>query len=271
MTPKALRYLKLGVIVLLGLGSLSGHAAAPRAKDEPTRAKAVAARKEAARVLNEASSSDPEANVRAIESGLHTQEGDGPLAQAERFSKAMLLKSAQLQAQASKEINEAGWFELFDPVRLGRDPDLAGAATILANTRAAHVRYADAMHAHLDGLPQLARELVTHPVMRDMIVGNFEREGAGIRAAFDENNRYEFVALDHADELVRWLKANPDAWSVRDGKMTFASSAGQSVWDRQMAAIAKTAETQQALAEQSRRRATQKLQEEPRPIPGAGE
>jgi len=100
--------------------------------------------------------------------------------------------------------------------------------------------------------------------MRDMIVGNFEREGAGIRAAFDENNRYEFIALDHADELVTWLKANPDAWSVREGKMVFASSAAQGVWDRQLAAIAKCAETQEGIGQQARRHATQKLQEEPR-------
>ena len=252
------------LLLLAALGVFSVSAAAPSENGEPTLADLKAVRKESVRVLNEAASSDPNANVRAVENGLQSLTGDGPLAQGERFSKALMLKITQLQAQVSKEMNDAGWFDLFDAVRLGRDSDLAGSMLILAKARSAQERYGDAMHAHLDGLPQLAREIVTHEVMRDMILGNLAQNSAGMRAHFDEIHRFDFIALDHADELIKWLKANPDAWGVREGRVVFASSTGQSVWDRQMAAIAKSIETQETLAQQARGEATRQLEQEPR-------
>jgi len=254
---------RLGLLLLASFWAFSVPAGQPKGEGDSTLANLKAVRKESARVLNEAASADPKAKVEAVENGLDSQTGDGPLAQGEKFSKAMMLRIAQLQAQVSKEVDEAGWFELLDPVRLGGDRDLSGSTLILAKVRSAQERYGDAMHAHIDALPQLARTIVTHQVMRDMIVGNLEQNAVGMRASFDANHRYDFLALDHADKLIQWLKANPEAWGVREGRVVFASSGGQHVWDRELAAIAKCVETQNALAQQARSQATRQLEEEP--------
>jgi hypothetical protein len=145
----------------------------------------------------------------------------GFMGEFELFAKENINKFVEARNKYVRELEEAKWFAILEPARIGSDATFAESREMLKKAEACFVRYTNNVMLVLSSIESSALKLNMDELGKQQFIAGLkrsQRDGlAHLRAVF----QCEKDSLAAIKGMVEFLAADPNAWIIENDTMSF--------------------------------------------------